>query len=58
MVTSLIKHERIQTTLPKAKELKYLADQVVGWGKDGTSPLFLSQVWEDEEIPCCFARYQ
>mmetsp|Transcript_33995 Transcript_33995/g.51294 ORF Transcript_33995/g.51294 Transcript_33995/m.51294 type:complete len:163 (-) Transcript_33995:168-656(-) len=36
MVTSLIKHERIQTTLPKAKELKYLADQVVGWGKDGS----------------------
>jgi large subunit ribosomal protein L17 len=29
MVTSLVKHERIVTTLPKAKELRHLADQVV-----------------------------
>mmetsp|Transcript_7539 Transcript_7539/g.10219 ORF Transcript_7539/g.10219 Transcript_7539/m.10219 type:complete len:179 (-) Transcript_7539:71-607(-) len=36
MVTSLIKHERIQTTLPKAKELRYLADKVAGLGKDGS----------------------
>ena len=39
MVTSLIKHERIETTLPKAKELRHLADKVVGYGKDG---MFLS----------------
>jgi large subunit ribosomal protein L17 len=35
MVTSLIKHERIVTTLPKAKELRKLADKVVGLGKNG-----------------------
>lgn len=36
MVVSLIRHERIQTTLPKAKELRRLADRVVTWGKRGT----------------------
>ena len=36
MVTSLIYHERIQTTLPKAKELKRLAEWMVGYGKDGS----------------------
>ena len=36
MVTSLIKHERIVTTLPKAKELRRLADKMVGLGKDGS----------------------
>lgn len=36
MVTSLIKHERIVTTVPKAKELRRLADQVIKFGKDGT----------------------
>jgi large subunit ribosomal protein L17 len=36
MVTSLIKHERIETTLPKAKELRHLADKVIGYGKDGS----------------------
>jgi len=35
MVTSLIYHERIQTTVPKAKELKYLAEEVIGLGKQG-----------------------
>ncbi|KAL3801772.1 hypothetical protein HJC23_001168 [Cyclotella cryptica] len=35
MVTSLIKHERIETTLPKAKELRHLADKVVGYAKRG-----------------------
>ena len=36
MVTSLIKHERIVTTLPKAKELRKLADKMVGLGKNGS----------------------
>ena len=35
MVTSLIKHERIVTTVPKAKELKRVADRVVGYAKTG-----------------------
>lgn len=33
MVTQLITHERIETTLPRAKELRRLADQVVTLGK-------------------------
>lgn len=33
MVTQLIEHERIQTTLPKAKELRKVADRVVTYAK-------------------------
>lgn len=33
MVTSLIKHERIVTTLPKAKELRHVADTMVTYAK-------------------------
>ena len=39
MVTSLIKHERIQTTEPKAKELRTLADKVIGHAKKGNSQI-------------------
>lgn len=35
MVTSLIKHERIETTVAKAKELRHVADKVVGHAKKG-----------------------
>ena len=35
MVTSLIEHDRIRTTLPKAKELKRIADKAVTWAKKG-----------------------
>lgn len=37
MVTSLIKHERIVTTVPKAKELRHLADKVIGYAKKDTT---------------------
>lgn len=37
MVTSLIKHERIVTTVPKAKELRHLADQMVTLAKSSDS---------------------
>ena len=37
MVTSLIKYERIKTTLPKAKALRHFADRVVTWAKRGLS---------------------
>lgn len=33
---SLVKNERIETTLQKAKELKRLADKIITWGKKGT----------------------
>jgi large subunit ribosomal protein L17 len=36
LVTSLFQHERIQTTDPKAKELRGWADWVIGLGKRGT----------------------
>lgn len=35
MVTSLIKHERIETTITRAKELRRWADRAVTWGKKG-----------------------
>eukprot|EP00898_Chlorokybus_atmophyticus_P009021 jgi/Chlat1/911/Chrsp108S01353 len=36
MVSQLIEHERIETTVAKAKELRRVADQVVTMGKEGT----------------------
>ncbi len=36
MVHSLVEHERIVTTLPKAKNLRTLADKLIGLGKKGT----------------------
>lgn len=36
MVTSLIEHERIETTIIKAKELRKLAERMVSLGKQGT----------------------
>lgn len=36
LVTSLLRHERIQTTDPKAKELRGWADRMIGLGKEGT----------------------
>ena len=35
-VTSLLRHERIHTTTPKAKELKRIADKIITLGKLGT----------------------
>ncbi|MBI4490741.1 MAG: 50S ribosomal protein L17 [Deltaproteobacteria bacterium] len=36
LVTSLLRHERIETTDPKAKELRLWADRVIGLGKEGS----------------------
>jgi large subunit ribosomal protein L17 len=36
MLVSLLQHERIKTTLAKAKELRRWADWVIGLGKKGT----------------------
>lgn len=35
MVTSLLQHERITTTVPKAKEAKKMAEKVITLGKKG-----------------------
>jgi large subunit ribosomal protein L17 len=36
MVTSLLRHERIVTTTPKAKELKRIADKIITLAKKGS----------------------
>jgi len=36
MVVSLVIHEQIKTTLPKAKELRRVADKMISLGKRGT----------------------
>lgn len=36
MAVALVKHEQIKTTLPKAKELRRIVDQLVTLGKRGT----------------------
>ncbi|XP_074585845.1 uncharacterized protein LOC141841566 [Curcuma longa] len=36
MVSQLVKHERIETTVAKAKEIRRLADNMVELGKEGT----------------------
>jgi large subunit ribosomal protein L17 len=36
MVVSLLIHEQIKTTLPKAKELRRIADKMITLGKRGT----------------------
>jgi large subunit ribosomal protein L17 len=36
MVTSLLEHEKIVTTVPKAKELRGVADRVITYAKKGT----------------------
>jgi large subunit ribosomal protein L17 len=38
MVVSLLTHERIRTTLPKAKELRSWADKIITLGKQGDLP--------------------
>ncbi|GAA5986777.1 hypothetical protein JCM10908_000893 [Rhodotorula pacifica] len=35
LVSSLLEHEQVTTTLPKAKAAQKLADQVISWGKQG-----------------------
>jgi len=35
MVTSLLEHERIETTVPKAKEARRLAERIITLGKRG-----------------------
>lgn len=36
LVTSLLQHERIETTEAKAKELRRLSDRMIGLGKEGS----------------------
>ena len=36
LVTDLLKHGQIRTTLPKAKEIRPMAEKMITLGKDGT----------------------
>jgi large subunit ribosomal protein L17 len=36
LVTDLLRHERITTTVPKAKEIRSFAEKMITHGKDGT----------------------
>jgi len=65
MVTSLLQHERIFTTLPKAKELRRWADWMISLGKRGdlhARRQVMAYVREKETVQKIFAelgpRYQ
>ena len=58
MVCSLIEHEQITTTLPKAKELKRIIDKVITLGKKGdlhSRRIAASKLKQDEAVRKLFA---
>ena len=52
MLNALIKHEQIETTLPKAKELKVAIDKIITLGKKNTlaSKRILISKLQDQSI--------
>jgi len=36
LTIALVEHERLETTVPRAKELRRVADRLISWGKDGS----------------------
>ena len=65
MAGSLIEHEQIRTTLPKAKELKRIADKLITLGKRGdlhARRLAASRLKQDQHVAKLFdvlgPRYQ
>jgi|TARA_A100001015_G_scaffold311222_1_gene414050 large subunit ribosomal protein L17 len=52
MLNALIKHEQIETTLPKAKELKVAIDKIITLGKKNTlaSKRILISKLQDQDI--------
>jgi len=62
LVSSLLEHEKIKTTTPKAKELKRFADKIITLGKKGTaharrtaavhvkSPAILEKLFDDVAV--------
>lgn len=58
MVSSLIEHEQIKTTLPKAKELKRIADRIITLGKRGdlnSRRIAQSELRQDAAVAKLFA---
>jgi large subunit ribosomal protein L17 len=57
LLTALFDHERIETTLAKAKELKALADRMITFGKSGTLAArrrALTCVWRKDVVAKLF----
>lgn len=57
MVCSLVEHEQIKTTLPKAKELKRIIDKMITLGKKGdlhSRRIALSRMKQDEAVKKLF----
>ena len=70
MVSQLIEHERIETTVQKAKEVRRLADRCVTWGKEVGIALdynyadlvcnsyFSSLIYSPHQIPFFFSFFR
>jgi large subunit ribosomal protein L17 len=65
MVCSIIEHEQIKTTLPKAKELKRIIDKIITLGKKGdlhSRRIVGSRIRQDDAVKKLFdilgPRYQ
>jgi len=65
MAAALIKHEQIETTLPKAKELKSIVDKLITLGKKGglaNRRLAMSKLRDETQVKKLFdvlgKRYQ
>ncbi|MEX2520922.1 MAG: 50S ribosomal protein L17 [Paracoccaceae bacterium] len=57
MVSSLIEHEQIKTTLPKAKELKRIVDKIITLGKRGdlhARRQAISEIKQEEQVKKLF----
>ena len=57
MANSLIKHEQIKTTLPKAKELQPIIDKLISLGKRGdlhARRQVISQIGVSDQVPKLF----
>lgn len=52
MIISLLRHERIRTTVPKAKEARKLADRMISLGKKGSlhARRLASKTVHDKEV--------
>ena len=58
MAASLIEHEQIKTTLPKAKELKRVIDKIITLGKRGdlhARRLALAEIKQEEQVKKLFS---
>lgn len=59
MATSLLEHERIETTLPKAKELRGVVEKVITLGKKGSlhnRRTALTLLYKDEVVRKVFGE--